>query len=1151
MIDQIKAWIEQHNLNVQWLSDTVFSLADKNYLCLDHKNGKVLNNDFTLIINDNEAEEYQSKAVSFLCFVFGGKVYYSKAESEKAELRLLKHIGTANDLSGFPFLGVHGGYELCSGSGIYPDWVKKAKWLGIPALGIAEKHTLAGSIKFQGACKKEGIKSIIGETISIKAGIQDYRVKLYVANYEGWRNLLRIHRNLNIDNSSQFANEEILLKNSAGLYLVFCSDVMLDVDKASAFKNLYDFKGVYFQYDPVEYSNQQRDLHGLNCLKTYLNQFKDTLPLALICDAYYLDKEDSKVKKILNFIGKGDFYYQSDNQHLKSLEEVASQTIDLFTTKGEEFSFDILGAAMEGLNEIVDGCDFQIPLGEIHLPKYEMTAAEKAEHKTSEDLFYAVIQQGLEKKIEEGKDADQYLQRVENELKVILAGGFIDYFLIVRDIINWAELNGIMVGTGRGSIGGSLVAHLMNITKVDALEYGLIFERFLNESRIGKGLPDIDTDFVSHRRDDVIRYMEQRFGSNNVAAIGTFTALKLKAAFRDLLRFHGEQPQNINYFAGFISESGTDFAALFYEASEADKLKDFINERSEAVNEIQLILGQPKSASVHASGVIITPKHNKKGEPMEIYDWMPCKRVVIKNSLGEESFVIITEWEGVPLDDAGFLKADILGLNQLDKLQAMIDLIKERTDDLIDLNKIDRKDKKVFSLFEKGLNQDVFQFGTDGLSAYCREVKPVSVDELAIINALYRPGAMDSGAHTDYVKIKFGKKEPEYDFGCEEITKSTNSLLVFQEQAIKIVQVVGGFSLTDGDGVRKATGKKDLDKMKSYKDKFVAGAVRNGCPEHEAHKIWDKIEVFAGYSFNLSHAVAYSLIGYQTQWLKQHFPLEFWTISLQFAGDDEVPKRISELNKFEGIKLYAPEINKSRSTFYTDWDKNSIYWSLSRISHVGEKALAAIIHDREVGGSYFSLEEFVKRVRGKEANSRVVKHLILSGCFDEIHQIEFTPKRLKLIEEFCSLYKIDLPLEFQTDDVYKEFFWYKLQRSLSGYGYFNYGQLLTEKGYHFNSYITPDQMQLSDNEGYEGNVCGLIVDVVKRRTKKGEMGKLTLDCNNDLVDVVLWNDQWKSVDSDIEANIGNGLIVSGQVKYDNYNKKNVMYSNEKTTIEIF
>lgn len=661
---------------------------------------------------------------------------------------------------------------------------------------------------------------------------------------------------------------------------------------------------------------------------------------------------------------------------------------------------------------------------------------------------------------------------------------------------------------------------------------------------VGGGSPDIDLDFESEGRDRVKKYMEQRFGATNVASIGTYNALLTKAAFRDSLRFHGEQPQIINYYSAMIEEkSNEDYSSLFYETIGNDKFKQFINDHAEAINDIPLVLGQPKSSSVHASGVMITPK-TYGDRKMEIFDWFPCRIT---------DGVLVSEWEGTQLDDAGFLKADILGLSQLDKLHAMLRLIKEP----IKLSEINLADPEVYELFKKGWTQDVFQFGTDGLSAYCREVKPENVLELAAINALYRPGAMDSGAHTDYVKIKFGKKEAEYDWGTEEILKSTFGLMIYQEQAIKIVQVVGGFTLTEGDAVRKATGKKQLDLMKSYKDRFVAGAIKNGCPEFEANKIWSKIEVFAGYSFNLSHAVAYSIIGYQTQWMKKHYPLEFWTVSLQSAKDIEIPKRISEMGKFaDKITLAPPDINKSREVFYTDWEVNTIYWSLSRIAQVGDVALKAIMEEREKNGKYFSIEEFVTRIREKGGvNIRVVKHLILSGCFDELYQLENIEERLTLVKEWSRCYNCALPEEFDGDRVYGKFFWYKLQRDLSGSGLFDYREGINEMNHNPNwygcDYAGPEEVSSSDFDAANVVVAGLISDVIERKTKKGPMGIVMLDHNNDLIEMVVWPTEWQRLKKQVMDNTGGAIAINGKVLWNDRGKKNCVYSNETTDMEIF
>jgi len=1133
-MQEIKSWIESNNLSVDWITESHFKLQDKVYVCVSPVEGKIFDSEFNLILDNTELPEID---FHYFCFYFGGKVYYTPIEEDKVKLNKLKYVGSAKDIAGFPHLGIHGGYELCIGSKRYEDWCEKAKWLGIEALGLSEKHTLAGILKFQNACLKSKIKPILGETIQVSKGKEDFKLKLYVSNERGWENLLKIHKRINIDNSGQNVEYSFLIDHSEGLYAVIQNDTMLNDAIVSELFHA-KFVGIYFQYDPVEYKSPQRDLHCLNCLKNCLNNYKE-IPLALITDSYYLDKEDSRVKKILHFIGKGEFYYQSDDQHFKSLEEIIEQSITLFNSKGEEFAIEILESALNGTNQIVDGCTFKVKTGQIHLPKYPLSEKEIAAGFTdSEQLFWHVINEGLEKRvIQKGKDLDKYIARIESEYEIISLGNFQDYFLIVRDINNWCEENGIFVGTGRGSIGGSLIAYFCNVTKVDALEYNLIFERFLNRSRVGKGLPDADNDYESRYRDTILQYMKERFGEHNVSSIGTFGVLKTKAAFREILRFNGEEPANINYYSKIFEEkSDGDITSLFQEAGLNEKLKNYFNTHSNAINDIDLILNQPKNTSIHASGIIITPKEK------QIYDWFPCKII---------DGYIVSEWEGAPLDESGFLKADILGLSQLDKIHDIIDLIKEKTGEKINLQEIDLTDKSIYDLFSKGLTQDVFQFTTDGLTAYCRDVKPETIIELATITSLYRPGPMDSGAHHEYVKLKHGKKKPEYDWGTEELTKNTFGLYVFQEQAIFITQKVGGLTLEEGDGVRKATGKKDLEKMKSYKDKFVAGAIKNGCPEFEANKIWNKIEAFAGYSFNLSHAVAYSLIGYQTAWLKYYYPMQFWTISLQYANDDEITKRISEINKFEGIKLQPPDINKSRETFYTDWDTNSIYWSIGRIKQVGEVSLNAIIKERTENGFFFSLEEFCQRIKGKSVNSRVIKHLIFSGCFDELHNIKNPLERINLIREFCKLQRIELPEELESKEAWKEFFWYKLQRSISGYGFFDYSTIVDENDFNYRDYATADKIQLSDNLDKHVVVAGLLVEIKKVKTKKGEMAKLTIDNNNDLINVVLWADCWKNYETLVDGKDGNGIILNGKIQFDSFNNRNCIYSVDKTDVKIF
>lgn len=1152
-MESIQTWIEANDLNASWLDERSFVLDGKKYLCIFPKGGKLFDSQFEIILDSSDANVIAlagDTPYNYYCFSFGGKIYYSPVDSQKGQLNLLKHIGVAKTKTGFSYLGIHGGYELCNGSRVYEDWCKKAKFLSISALALAEKHTLAGVLKFQEACGKAKIKSILGETITVKGrGDLEYKVKLYVADETGWKNLLRIHKVLNVENNSTHFDENLFSKYSEGLYCVFQNDTMLNSDISFTY-TFYNFKKVFFQFDPVQFKAVQRDLALLQCLRNYF-QYQDQFGLALICDSYYLDKEDFKVKKILNFIGQNGFEYQSEDQYFKSFEDVAAQALEMFTTMGDDFAIDVLQIALEGVEEIASGCDYKIKLGEIHLPKYELSDSEKCYYQDSDELFWAIINQGLEDKVAaHGKNVEIYQERIAIEADVILRGGFVDYFLILRDIINWCEENDILVGTGRGSVGGSIIAYLLGVTKVDAIEHELLFERFLNESRIGKGLPDIDTDFESGRRDDVKRYIESRYGKDNVCSIGTYNTLKIKAAFRDVLRYANEQPQNINYFGGMVSESNDDLETLFIEGAQSDKLKEFMDSHFTAMNDLQLLLGQAKSSSIHAAGIVITPVHYK-GEPRQIYDWFPCKAVKDKDGNVE----LVSEWEGPQLDAAGFLKADILGLNQLDKLHEMYNLMKEREGITMNatqfMNSIPLNDPKVYELFQKGLNQDVFQFGSDGLIAFSREVSPENIGELTDTNALYRPGPMDSGAHMDYVKFKFGKKEIVYDYGTEEITKDTYSLTIYQEQVMKVCVELAGFTLTEADDVRKAMGKKIPEKLKAYEDKFVNGAVANGCPLAEAYKIWAKLVAFGGYGFNKSHSLAYAVIGYQSQWWKCYYPMAFWTVSLGWAEDTEVAKRISEMHKFGEITVVPPDINKSGEKFVSDWENNKIYWSLSRIKQVGEVTLKALVQERQENGKYFSLEEFVNRIKGKRVNKTAVRNLILSGCFDELYGVDFSPKRIEIVKEHCQLLGEELSEDFKTHEIYNEFFWFNLQRQLSGFGFIDYETLLVEKGYSGFEFMTPDQVNMAANEGVDGYVAGVLVDIIKRKTKKGEMGKLTIDHNNDLIDFVMWNDKWELFKSEIEPAKGKGIVLRGKVLYDSYNKKNTVYSYDKTEVEVF
>lgn len=1133
----IKDWILNNHLDVEWINDMSFLLDGKKYLFIKHKNGKIFNDQFDLLVGQEESELalLADHPFDYYCFQFGDKVYYSPRLQDKIELNILRYRGKAKDIFGIPYLGVHGGYELCNGSRVYEDWCKKASFLGITHLAICERNTLAGVLKFQITCKKHNIIPIIGMTAIVKNSNGDrYQVKIFVRNQEGWQSLLKINRQINVENSERYVDEEYLLSDHRGIIVVL-GEIILN-DEALRQYRITDNTEFYFQIDPAQYKSVERDKKKLEAYKQYVRHYQSKIPPVIICDSYYLEQQDHHIKKTLNTIGNIGFDHQSEDQFFKPANVIVDQLQEMFTTlEGKD---QLIDTALENVYRIADQCNFTVELGQLKLPQYKMTEEESKQYHTNTDLLWGLIQKGLEDKvIAKDKDIDVFLERIETEVKVIEKSGVIDYFLILADIITWSKNNGILSGIGRGSAAGSAVAYLLNLTKLDPIQYDLLFERFLNEGRAGKSLPDIDSDFPTSRRDDVKRYIEQRYGANNVCSIGTYGTFKIKAALKDLCRMKGIPPQTVNYFSVMLSDREDEFHSLFYDAVQSTALKDFISQNVDVVSDIPLILNQPKNASMHAAGVVITPTY---GGDETIYTWMPVKKV---------DGVLVSEWEGPELEAAGYLKEDILGIKQLDKFTDILKYVWQNYNQRIDFEDIDYNDQEVYKLFQKGYNQDLFHFGSVGLTSYSQEVKPESIEELIAMIALYRPGAMEFRAHEDYVKIKFGKKEPQYDFGLKEITESTYGLYIYQEQVMKACQVLGGVSLVEADDIRKAMGKKDLEKLKSFKAKFIRNAISKGCKELEANKIWNKLEAFAEYGFNRSHAAAYAMTGYFCQYLKCYYPMEFWTVSLQYADEDEIPQRIAEIRKLQHITILPPDINNSQKQFTSDFETNTIYWSLSKIKFAGEGSIDTIIKERESNGKFFSIEEFYSRVPKRTVNKRVVVNLILSGCFDQLYNIEVIEQRRDLLKQFYELIGEDLPSEYDTN---LEFFWFLQQKQISGSGYFDYSKLISNSEIPKIDirYLTPDRVLLPDNVDCEGVVIGMLVDVIQKNSKKGLFAQLILDHNNEVIEITLWSEKWEEYKEILEKSKEKIIIVSGKVVSDRYKKHNIIHSTNDTIVEI-
>ena len=1137
-MEKLKEYLKSNRIRFEELSETTVKIDESTYeLVYPNNEGKLFDDSFEMTCDDTVEDNY--------VFSFGGNYYWTpKGTETKPQLNILKYIGVADTQSeSVPFLGIHGKMEILNGNRDYVDWCKKATFLDVKCLGICEKNTLAGSLQFQLACKDRVIKSVIGATYTIFRQEEDYRydMKFFVKDEKGWQNLLLINKEVNVINN-KFISEERLLELLEGLFVIADSK-SLDFDKLNI---LIKSKIDYFQFDSVEYEDEERDRNYLLNLKKYIES--DIKPI-LIQDAYYLDKDDSDIKVKLNQIS-GVREYKSQNQYFKCVDDMFDEIDLLFNIEDDRFQT-IFDESVKNLTILCDSCSFEIELGKFHLPDYILTDEQKIKFKDKEDLFWSLIDEGLKQKVKP-KDIQKYKDRVKLEYSVIIQGErLIDYFLILWDIIDWCDRNKILVGVGRGSSGGSLIAYLLNITNIDPFEYDLLFERFLNENRVKKSLPDIDSDFEGLRRDEVKSYMEQRFGKDHVCSVGTYGNLKLKMAFNDLSRLQSVPISEVKVMTSILDDGekgGTDWNEIFYLCSTSDKLKSFVKKYPDIINDSRLCLMQPRSSSVHACATIITP------DSKDIFRWFPVKKE--KNKNGED--LLVSEWEGIQLDKAGFLKEDILGILQLDKIANIIRLVKERKDVDIDFRNIPLDDRKTYDYFGKGWNEDVFQFGTKGLKQYTKDLKPNSIEELSAANALYRPGAMKSNAHNDFIDIKFGRKEVEYDYMLEEVTKNTYGLYVYQEQSMLAAKCLANFSMVEADVLRKVIltkGKKgELDKKEEYKDKFIKGAMNNGCDKQEAKTIWDKLEAFSTYGFNKSHAVAYAITGYISQWFKVNYPIEFWVTAFKFSDDKKVANYISEIYRSGDINIATPEINKSSSEFTVDYDTNTIYWSITSVKQAGEISQQQIEDDKRLNGHYFSFEEFLSRHvrKGSKVTKQIIENLVLSGVFDEIEEIKQPKDRIKLIDFYRKEYKVKIDKEkdqFTTngDSVDTNWWWSLQQKKICGFSLFEF-DLLCET-YLAESVPYYDAISIDEEkEKKEVSTGGYLNELVVRNGKKGEYAEMTLDNNFEFITVKIWQDEWKKVKPMVDGKEKILILLSGTVDHDNWKKKNVLYMNKNSSI---
>ncbi len=884
----------------------------------------------------------------------------------------------------FAHLHVHTEYSLLDGSNKIKECIARVKELGMDSVAITDHGVMFGVIDFYRAAKAEGIKPILGCEVYVApgsrfdkeaAGSGDdryYHLVLLAENDTGYHNLMKIVSKGFTEGYyyKPRVDMEVLREFHEGL--IALSACLAGEVQRNILRNMYEEgKEAALRYQEIfgegNFFLELQD-HGMQEQKlvdqSLLRMSRETgIELVATNDVHYTYAEDEKPHDMLLCIQTGKklsdenrMRYEGGQYFIKSEDEMRK----LFPYALE---------ALENTQKIADRCNVEIEFGVTKLPKYEVP-----EGYTSWEYLNHLCYEGLKMRY---PDVDEALtQRLEYELSVIKSMGYVDYFLIVWDFIRYAKDHGIMVGPGRGSAAGSIVAYCLEITSIDPIRYQLLFERFLNPERVS--MPDIDVDFCFERRQEVINYVVEKYGTDRVVQIVTFGTMAAKGVIRDVGRVMDLPYAFVDGIAKMIPRGQNNQPVSLERALEMNPDFRKLYQEDEQVHELidmsRRLEGLPRHTSMHAAGVVISQA--------SIDEYVPL-------SLGSDGSVV-TQFTMTTLEELGLLKMDFLGLRTLTVIQDAARLAGESTGAVIDMEQIDYNDKNVLDSIGTGRTDGIFQLESGGMKGFMKELKPQNLEDVIAGISLYRPGPMDF--IPQYIK---GKNNPEtITYDCpqlEPILAPTYGCIVYQEQVMQIVRDLAGYTLGRSDLLRRAMSKKKGDVMQKERQSFVygnadegvPGCIANGIPETTANKIYDEMIDFAKYAFNKSHAAAYAVVAYQTAWLKQYHPVEFMAALMTSVID--VPSKVAEYIytcRQMGIDILSPDINKGEGNFSVDG--GNIRYGLTAIKSIGRPVIAAIVEEREARGEFKNLKDFIERLSGKDINKRTIENFIKSGAFDSL-----------------------------------------------------------------------------------------------------------------------------------------------------------------------
>jgi DNA polymerase-3 subunit alpha len=878
----------------------------------------------------------------------------------------------------FVHLHVHSEFSLLDGAARITDLVAAAHHLGMPALALTDHGNMYAAIKFYNAALAQGLKPIIGCEMYLaprrrfdketKEDRSPHHLTVLASNQTGYQNLLKLVSLASLEGfyAKPRIDQELLERYAAGLIVLsgcpkgqipalLAADRYTEAKKVAGWYRELLGENFYLEVQDLKIPEFQELVPQLIKLGREL----DIQPVATN-DVHYLNQADAYFQDVLLGIGTGALLadakrlkMQSQEFYLKPFEEMAALFVDC-------------PAAISSTLAIAEKCNLEIEQDKLHLPNFPVPATE-----TPESYLEKLVWVGIKKKYGQGEEEDKILlppeiiDRVKYELYTIEKMGYAPYFLIVQDFINYAKSQGIRVGPGRGSAAGSLVSYALNITNVDPLKYGLIFERFLNIERVT--MPDIDIDFDFERRNEVLEYVTRKYGKDHVAQIVTFGTMAARGSIRDVGRVLQVPLPEVDKIAKLIPFApDVTIDKALGSVKELKAIYDQDEKIKALIDTARQVEGLSRHASVHAAGVVISEA--------PLNEYVPLQQL--------EENVTVTQYTMEDLEKIGLLKMDFLGLRNLTILSQTLAIISRTRQEDIDLDKIPLNDPKTFSLLCNGETVGIFQLESRGMQGLIKDLHPTNFEEIIALLALYRPGPLESGMVEDYVKRKNHQVKVTYELPeLQPILRETHGVILYQEQVMEIASKIAGFSMGQADILRQAMGKKKTKEMQQQKEFFIEGAVKRGVSRHKATELFNLCAKFAGYGFNKSHSTAYGIISYQTAYFKANYPLEFMAALLTsvIANTDKLAIYLSECRRMK-IKVLPPDINESFRNFTVTAE--GIRFGLSAVRNVGVAAIDSIIAAKKADGPFRSLTDFCERIDARAANKKVVESLVKAGAFD-------------------------------------------------------------------------------------------------------------------------------------------------------------------------